>query len=310
MYLKIAVSAALMLALALPATASAKGPFVEPDDLPDPRGLTMQGSGLSRVERPKRLSERTIGRAVDAARAAAQAKALRNARRRARALARVAGLTLGSVQAVADRVLDSERFGIPGRHCGRRGCRVPPLAGASVRVTFARSRPRRSLPRRAIVASGSATVPVHPRRRNSPSIRAALARAQLVADPLALRSAGRRAAGVAWAADMRPGALFALAEEPRQPFAADIVTNVYGGPGRFCSSPRRGRRARAGRPHARSRVRRCYIPEANSVLRVTLAALPYSRPSSATISSSAAPNTSSRQRQRAPSSISVRPSAR
>jgi hypothetical protein len=274
-YLKIAVSAALMLALALPATASAKGPFVEPDDLPDPRGLTMQGSGLSRVERPKRLSERTIGRAVDAARAAAQAKALRNARRRARALARVAGLTLGSVQAVADRVLDSERFGIPGRHCGRRGCRVPPLAGASVRVTFATLETSAVAPTgRAIVASGSATVPVHPRRRNSPSIRAALARAQLVSDPLALRSAERRAAGVARAADMRPGALFALAEEPRQPFAADILTNVYGGPGRFCSSPRRGGRARASRPHARSRVRRCYLPEANSVLRVTLAALP------------------------------------
>ena len=76
-------------------------------------------------------------------------------------------------------------------------------------------------------ASGSATFPVHPRRRNSPSIRAALARAQLVADPLALRSAERRAAGVARAADMRPGALFALAEEPRQPFAADILTNEH-----------------------------------------------------------------------------------
>ena len=52
----------------VPTQALAKGPLPEPDEGPDPRGLTLSGSGLARVEAPQRLNEGTIERAIDAAR--------------------------------------------------------------------------------------------------------------------------------------------------------------------------------------------------------------------------------------------------
>lgn len=257
---KILTVAGVLVFFAVPAGALAKPPLVEPDEGPDPRGLTLQGSGLGRVEVPTRLNERTIRGAVAGARLVAQRDALRNARVRARALAKAAGLTLGTIQAVTDRLSDSERFVGPDRYCRRRGCRVPPFAGASVRVTFATvetSSVAAAGP--VIVASGGAFAKPRPKRRTSPSIRAALGRAQLAADPLALAAARRRATGLAEAAGFTLGSLFALAEEPRQPFFGDLLTGIFG-PGRFCR--------RAGR----TRVRRCYPPAASSVLRVTFVA--------------------------------------
>lgn len=255
--------AGLLVALAMPAGALAKPPLGEPEEGPDPRGLTIQGSGVARVERPARLSEKTIRRAVDAARSTAQVHALRDARRRASALATAAGLTLGPAQAAIDRLSDLERFVGPDRFCRRGRCRgLPAYAGVSMRVTFATLETSAvATTGRAIVASGSATAPVRPRRETNPSIRAALGQAQVLADPLALRSARRRASGVARAAGFELGSLFALAEEPRQPFAFDLLNGAFG-PGRFCGTIRRRRRPK---------VRRCYIPTASSVLRVTFA---------------------------------------
>lgn len=257
---KILTLAGLVAALAVPTGALAKPPLVEPEEGPDPRGLTLQGSGLARVERPARLREKTIQRAVDAARLEAQSKALRDARRRAVSLARVAGLTLGAAQAVTGRLTDSERFS-PESVCWRDRCRVPRFAGASVRVTFATLETSAvSVTGVAVVASGSATRAVRPRRKTNPSVRAALARAQLIADPLALRSAERRASGLARAAALGRGSLFALAEEPPQPFAFNLLNGAFG-PGRFCGTVRR---------RERPRVHRCYVPAVSAVLRLTL----------------------------------------
>jgi hypothetical protein len=252
---KILTVAGLAVALALPAESAAKPPLVEPEDGPDPRGLTLQGSGLARVKPPAELNEKTIRRAVEAARAVARVNALRDARRRARALAKAAGLTLGAVQAITGRLSDSERLFGPDRFCRRGRCRAPGLAGASVRVTFATVETSAVVPSgRVVAASGSETASARPRRRANPSIRAALRRAQLASDSLALDGAGQHAGGVARAAGFELGSLFALAEEPRQSFAYDLLNGPFG-PGRFCGSTRRGRR--------------CYIPAALSVLRVT-----------------------------------------
>jgi hypothetical protein len=275
-----AVVGALLVAAA-PATA--KPVFVEADDAPDPRGLTVYGSGLARVAPPARLTERTIERAVRAAEPTAEARAVRAARRRARALAARAGLALGRVRVVRVGVPDAERFAGPLEYCrrvrARRGaprqrCRAPAFATASIRVTFATAETTDAVATgRAVVASGTSSVDVRARRRTSPSIRAAMTRAQLAADPIALAAARRSAAGAAGAARLPLGSVFAVAEEPRQPFTSDILSGTFG-PGRFCGTVRRvragvdpatGRRRIVREP----RVRRCYVPDVSSVIRVT-----------------------------------------
>ena len=269
--------------LAAAAPAAAKPVFLEADDAPDPRGLTVYGSGLARVDPPAQLDERTIERAVRAAEPTAQGRAMRGARRRAAALADGAGLTLGPVQAVRVSVPDAERFAGPVEYCGRvraRGraprvrCRAPAFATASIRVTFATAETSAAVATgRAVVASGSGSADVRARRRTSPSIRAAMTRAQLAADPIALAAARRRAAGAARATNLPLGGVFAVAEEPRQPFTSDVLTGMYG-PGRFCGTFRRvrsevdpatGRRRIVRGP----RVRRCYVPGVSSIMRVT-----------------------------------------
>jgi hypothetical protein len=276
----LSVASGLLLAAVVSASASAKPVFVEPDDGSDPRGLTVSGRGLARVDAPRRLSERSIDRAVEAVQPLAERHAIRDARQRALVLARAAGLTLGAVQAVTARTPDTELFG-PSRHChrwrSRLRCTAPPFATASIRVTFATAETSAVAPiGRAIIASGSGTGPVRPRQRTSPAIRAALRRAQLVADPAALAVAVRRAAGTARASGLERGPLFALAEEPRQPFVQDILSGAFG-PGRFCGTIRRFRSRRdpvTGRTHRipGPRVRRCYMPAVSSVIRVTLVA--------------------------------------
>jgi hypothetical protein len=265
--------------LVVPAAASAKPVFVEPDDGPVPRGLTIYGSGLARVEPPRLGREDTIDRAVADAKPLAEARAVRSARRRALGLAARTGLTLGSIQAVRVSLPDRERYGAVS-HCRRvrrpprLRCRVPRFATASLRVTFATAETSAAAAGgRAVVASGIGTVTARPRRRTSPAVRAALARAQLVADPLALAAARRSAAGAARAARLRPRALFSLGEEPRQPFAPDIVSGAFG-PGEFCRRIRRvSYRRDPGTGMFRAirgpRVPRCYVPPATSVMRMT-----------------------------------------
>jgi hypothetical protein len=269
--------------LVIAAPAAAKPVFVEADDAPEPRGLTVYGSGLARVDPPAQLNERTIERAVRAAEPTAQERAMRGARRRAGALAARAGLTLGPVQAVRVGVADAERFAGPVEYCGsvrargrapRVRCRAPAFATASIRVTFATAETSAAVATgRAVVASGSGSADVRARRRTSPSVRAAMTRAQVAADPIALAAARRRAAGAARTANLPLGRLFAVAEEPRQPFTSDMLTGTYG-PGRFCGTfrgvrseadPATGRRRVVPGP----RVRRCYVPAASSFTRVT-----------------------------------------
>jgi hypothetical protein len=100
-----------------------------------------------------------------------------------------------------------------------------------------------------------------------------MTRAEVAADPIALAAARRSAAGAARTANLPLGRLFAVAEEPRQPFTLDILTGTYG-PGRFCGTFRRvrsevdpatGRRRGVRGP----RVRRCYVPAVSSFIRVT-----------------------------------------
>lgn len=228
-------AALVVLLVGAPAPALAKPFFVEPDDGPDPRGLTLSGNGLARIEPPRRMGEDAIERAVGAVMPIAERRAMRDARRRAVAVARVAGLTLGRVGAVRTRVPDAELFG-PHRHCHRAGdrarglrCSVPPLATASIQVTFATDETSAvASTGRAIVASGSGSAPVRAQRRTSPAIRAALRRAQRVADPAALATALRNATGAARAAGLRRRALFSLAEEPRQPFSQAILSGTFG----------------------------------------------------------------------------------
>jgi hypothetical protein len=265
--------------LVVPVAANAKPVFVEPDDGPDPRGLTIYGSGLARVEPPRQLREDTIVRALADAQPLAEAGAVRSARRRAIGLAGRAGLTLGSIQAVRVGIPDRERYGAVS-HCRRvrrpprLRCRVPRFAAASLRVTFATAETSAAAASgRAVVASGIGTVTARPRRRTSPAVRAALARAQLVADPLALAAARGSAFGAARAARLRPRTLFSLAEEPRQPFAQDIVSGAFG-PGEFCRRIRRVSYRRDPdtgmfRTVRGPRVLRCYVPPATSVIRMT-----------------------------------------
>jgi hypothetical protein len=269
--------------LVVTAPAAAKPVFVEADDAPDPRGLTVYGSGLARVEPPSRPSERAIERAVTAAEPTAEARAVRGARRRAARLAARADLTLGPIQAVRVTVPDAERFAGAAEYCRivrakgrapRRRCRVPAFATASIRVTFATAETTAAAPTgKAVVASGTGSAPVSGHRQTSPSIRAAMTRAQLAADPIALAAARRSAAGAAHAARLPLGDVFALAEEPREPFVSDVVSGTFG-PGRFCGTFRRVRSeidpATGRRRIVRGRrIRRCYVPGVSSVIRVT-----------------------------------------
>lgn len=261
----------------VPASALAKGPLREPDEGPDPRGLTLSGSGVARVKAPTRRSEQTIEQAIAAARPQALSRALEQARVRARALAAGAGLTLGDVRAVTEREAEDESgFGELSRHCDGRGrrCRVPALTVATLTVTFATAETSTAAPAgRAIVASGSASAPVRPRnRRRDDSIRQALFTARLAAAPGALAAARRDAEETARAAGIELGPLGSIAEV-RRPFE-DFAFGSFG-PGRFCGTtvrpvfrrdPATGRR----RVVRRVRQRRCFYPrEAAVVLRVT-----------------------------------------
>jgi hypothetical protein len=257
--------------------ARAKGPVVEPDDGPDPRGLTLTGTGLAYVTPPARPTDASIGRAVDAAKPRAMARAVAQARARAQALAATAGLTLGDVQAVAERDTAAETGFFQERYCstGRRSrCRVPLFSAASVAVTFATVETSAAVPAgRALVAVGDAAAGVRPRnRRSSASIRHALETAHAAAVSAALARARVDADRLARGAGIAPGTLFSLAEV-RRPF--DEPGAGPFGPGRFCGTIRRSivrRDPATGRRRVVRRVseRRCFFSSTRTVaLRAT-----------------------------------------
>jgi hypothetical protein len=268
----------------VPGAAMAKGPPREPDDGPDPRGLTLSGTGIAEVRVSGRLTQASIERAVAAARPAALGRAVRRARARAVSFAAAVGLTLGRAVVVTERDQALEQGFYGGdRHCfrSRRGarrlrCRAPRATSATVSVTFATAQTSAAVPTgRALVVPGVGSVPVLPEDRlSSPSILRALVAAQDAATPAAL-AAGRRAARAAGAAlGLRPGALASIAEV-RRPFE-DFSAGSFG-PGRVCGMVRRAivrRDAATGARRVVRRVRRrsCHFPRELSVgLRLTYA---------------------------------------
>jgi hypothetical protein len=263
---------------AMAGRAGAKGPLIEPDSGPDPRGLTLSGTGLAYVTPPARPTDASIRRAVDAAKPRAMARAVAQARARAQALAATAGLTLGDAQAVTERDAATE-FGFgEERYCsrGRRPrCRVPLFSAASVTVTFATAETSAATPAgRALVSDGDATAPVGPRdRRSSASIRRAMDAARVAAAPLALAEARTDADRLARGTGIPVGTLFSIAEV-RRPFEDPGAAGSFG-PGRFCGTIRRPifrRDPATGRRRVVRRVseRRCFFSSTVSVgLRVT-----------------------------------------
>jgi hypothetical protein len=261
---------------AIPVQAHAKGPLVEPDDGPDPRGLTLSGTGLAYVTPPARPTDASIRRAVAAARPQALARGVAQARARARALAATAGLTLGDVQAVTERDAAMDFGVVAERYCtGRRPrCRVPLYSAATVSVTFATAETSAAVASgRALVADGDATARVRPRTpRSSASIRRAMEAAREAAAPAALTAARVDAARLARGAGVPLGALFSVAEV--QPSFGDPGAGSFG-PGRFCGTIQRPvfrRDPATGRRRVARRVseRRCFFSSTLGVrLRVT-----------------------------------------
>jgi hypothetical protein len=258
--------------IAVPGEAGAKGPLAEPDDGPDPRGLTLTSTGLASVTPPARATEASIRRAVAAAKPRAMAHAVTQATARAQALAAAAGLTLGDVRAVTERDAATELGYIQDRYCSqdrRLGCRVPLFSAATVSVTFATTETSAAVAAgRALVADGDAAAPVRPRdRRSSSSIRFAMDAARAAAAPVALAEARADAARLASASGIAPGALFSIAEV-RRPFE-DPGAGPFG-PGRFCGTIERPvfrRDPVSGRRRVVRRVseRRCFFPPTVSV---------------------------------------------
>ena len=270
-----------VLLAALPAAAAAKGPPREPDDGPDPRGLTLSGTGIADVRVSGRPTQAAIERAVAAARPAAIGRAVRRARARAASLAAAARLTVGRAVAVTVRDQGVEQ-GFIGRerYCARsrRGatrlrCSAPRMTAVTVSVTFATAQTSAAVATgRALVVPGIATVPVLPEdRRSSPSILRAQAAAQDAAAPAALAAAVRTARITAAAAGLPAGTLIAIAEV-RRPFE-DFSAGSFG-TGRFCGVVRRatGRRDPATGRRRMVRRRGCFFPRELSVgLRLTYA---------------------------------------
>jgi hypothetical protein len=271
--------------IAVPTQVFAKGPLAEPDEGPDPRGLTVSGSGLALLKKPSRLTEASIQRSIVAARPRALARAVDQARLRARELATAAGLTLGDVRAVTERDAAAELSYGSERHCFRarvRGvrrlrCRFPVMTAATVNVTFATSETSAAASTgRALVAVGSGRAAVTPlNRRSSASISRALLRARLAAMPPALADARQDAQSTARAAGMELGAVFSVAEV-RRPFD-DLAQGSFG-PGRYCGTVRRAivrRDPKTGRRRVLRTVqqRRCYFSsEVSTAIRVTVLA--------------------------------------
>ncbi len=265
-----------------PGTALAKGLLPEPDQGPDPRGLTVSASDVARVNKPAKLSEETIAAAIEAARPKALARAVAQARARASALTKAAGLTLGDLQAIRDRnpaggdegVFFPRTYCRPRRPSGPPRCSVPLFAVAAISVTFATSETSAAVGAgRAVIATAADTAPVKPdKRRSSASIREAITHSRLAAIPGAFAAARKRAAQVGRAGGMVIGTPFAIAEVTHQ---FDEIAFGRFGPGRYCGTFRRTTARRdpaTGRPrlirHRPQRV--CSFPNQTSVaMRVT-----------------------------------------
>lgn len=279
-----ALLAALLL-LGAPAAAGAKLPEEETGSAPP--GITVTESGLASVERPARLSDESIGAAVEAALPAATSRAVNQARRRAASIAEAAGWSLGPALEVAEA---GDELGLPhaddAGYCRvrrRRGqrprtvCFVPQLVPVTVRVRFAAGGGAES--ERSVTGTGSAVREIGARTSpNNRAIRVAIFEARQLALPDALASAREHAARLGRSAQLDLRELAGL-EEDRS--GGHVFSELFGpfGIGRHCGVVRRpvfrrdadGRRRRVGV----RRERRCILPPPIAViLSATYAATP------------------------------------
>ena len=272
----------LCLPLWLPASAArAKGQLAEPDEGPDPRGVTVHASDVAAVARPATPNDTTIGAAVAKARERALGKAVTQSRQRAAVLAKAAGLTIGELVAIRERnPSGDENIFFPMRYCFRsrppgRSCRTPKLAAASITATFATLETTAAVGAgRAVTAAGAASAPVTPlKRRDSASIRSAIIRSRAAAIPSAFTGARTGAAAVARVAGFQLGAPVAIAEVPRLYY--DDIAFARFGPGLYCGNARGSRVVRDPKTGKRRRValparRICsFAPRSYVAVRVT-----------------------------------------
>jgi uncharacterized protein YggE len=261
-----ALIAGLVLA-AFPAYAIAQpfsGPFPQPEEEYGP-GITVSGAGFARVTAPAKLTEESVGAAVEAARPRAVSRAVADARARAESIAAAVDVALGEVDAVELQSALRER-----RPCRRSRrtqdvrCVVPPLVGASAEVTFEIAGGASSSDgARELIASGTGSAEVKTKRQTSPAIRQSLSVARLEATPEAARAARARVELAAQAAGLAVGAPFSIVEQTN-PYGYEPLLGVFG-PGRFCGLIRRGvvrRDPETGsrRLVRRRRVRHCFSP--------------------------------------------------
>jgi hypothetical protein len=268
--MRLGVLGLVLVALSLPASAHAQGPFgpfVPEEDYPP--GVTVNGGGLARVAAPKRLSEDSIQRALDAARPVAVGRAVRDARRRAAAVARSEGIAIGAVRKAELQQLFFER----GRHCRSARptrCKVPAFVAASASVTFeivGGAEPDEAA--RTLEAYGSVFVPVEPAEpTEEPSIRSALRSARDTATPVAAARARSQVDAAASAGGVSVGTVVSIAEQTS--YYADASLGTVG-PRRYCRVVRHRRFLGIDRRTGRPRIergpprRRCFFPHRLSV---------------------------------------------
>jgi hypothetical protein len=258
----------ILLLAAIPAQALAQGPFFGPFGQPQEDygpGITVNGAGLARVTAPARLTEESVGQAVDSVRPRAVARALADARRRAESVAGAAGVSLGRAEAVELGAAFPERE--PCRRSRRTNelrCRVPRFTSASATVTFAIvGGPESSDGAREVSASALGSVLAQPKRRTSPAIRHALFAARAEATPEAARTARANAELAAQGSGLTLGPLFSIVEQASI-YGYQPILGAYA-PGTYCRRfrnvvVRRDRQTGLRRVVGRRRVLRCFSP--------------------------------------------------
>jgi Protein of unknown function (DUF541) len=271
--MRVALLTAVLLAI-LPAPALAQGPFffgpfAPPQEEYGP-GISVDGAGLARVTAPARLTEESVGEAVDAVRPRAVARAVGDARRRAEAIAGALGLSLGSAEAVELGGGFPERE--PCRRLRRTGevrCRVPAFTTASATVTFAIvGGAKSSEGAREISATALGSALAEPKEQTSPSIRHALFVARSAATPEAATKARANAELAAQGSGLALGPLFSIVEQQNL-YGYQPILGAFA-PGTYCRSFRRRivrRDPDTGlhRVVGRRRVRRCFAPSSFQV---------------------------------------------
>ena len=251
---RLAVAAAAVAFLALPAPALAQyGPF-QPQTEDYGPGITVSGAGFA----PLGHRDRAVARAVG------------DARRRAEAIAAELGVSVGEARAVELSTPFDPRPACVHKRTGR----CAPLDALSAVVTFAiAAGPTSDDDAREVEGSGSASDRVEVEHQTSPAIRSAFRSTRLDVTPDAARAARANAEAAGRAAAIPLGQLFSVVEPSAAIYGYDPTLGNFG-PGQFCGMVRRvfGRRdPETGEFHVirRKPVRRCYKPDVRVQLDLT-----------------------------------------